>query len=226
MAIGLISDVHANIYGLKTAISAIREAGADSIFCAGDIVGYYPFINETINLLREEGVNCIIGNHDAILAGRLQAEKSLWNDYALDYASEHIEPDNLDWLRKLPSTMKLNVEGINIEMYHGSPWNPLEEYVYPDNDNFERFSSSTSDFLILGHTHWPLFKQVKKTTVVNPGSCGQPRDFKPGSCYALLETEDRKIEFYRAPYDLETLASILKTMNVDRKLIDILRRSK
>ena len=223
--IGLISDIHANVYGLKAALDEINKAGADSIICAGDIVGYYPFVNETIRLLKQENVLCILGNHDAILVGELAAEEERWQQYMLDYTMSVIEPDQLEWLRQLPLTRVLDLEGSSFEVYHGSPWSPLTEYVYPDNNNFERFGSLTTDYAILGHTHWPLLRRVNKVMVINPGSCGQPRDYHPGACYALLSTEDHQVSFCRATYDLQKVVAILQTLDFDPKLIEILYRT-
>ncbi|MDM8560808.1 metallophosphoesterase family protein [Candidatus Parabeggiatoa sp. HSG14] len=226
MLIGLISDIHANVYGLQAAIRAIQKAKADLIICAGDIVGYYPFVNETIDLLKQEKVFCIKGNHDAILIGEQIVEKSRWHDYMLDYTVKVIKQDNFNWLRKLPLFLDLKLKGLSIEVYHGSPWALLTEYIYPDHNNFQRFSSLTAvDYVILGHTHWPLFYQINKVTIVNPGSCGQPRDYKPGACYALLSTEKRQVSFHRVSYDIERVIDKLQTLKFNQKFIDILQRT-
>ena len=64
MIVALISDVHSNIHALKAVLEDIDTLGVESILCAGDLVGYYPFPNETIALLREKNVMSIQGNHD------------------------------------------------------------------------------------------------------------------------------------------------------------------
>lgn len=52
MKIGLISDVHSNIYGLTSVIDELQSC--DVILCAGDITGYYTFTNEVLRGLRRE----------------------------------------------------------------------------------------------------------------------------------------------------------------------------
>ena len=69
MLLGIVSDPHGNSYGLQAALSALDGEGVDQIVCAGDVIGYYPFVNETITLLRDRGVPCIAGD-DMILAAR------------------------------------------------------------------------------------------------------------------------------------------------------------
>jgi predicted phosphodiesterase len=46
MKIGLISDVHANVVVLKAVLEDMGKV--DAILCAGDIVGYKPYPNETM----------------------------------------------------------------------------------------------------------------------------------------------------------------------------------
>src|SRR5215475_9716523 len=174
LRIGLISDIHANVYGLEAALSAIQKANVNLIICAGDIVGYYPFINETIDLLRAEKILCIMGNHDAILVGRLSVEDARWRQYMLDYTAKVIRLDNLEWIDQLPLTLSLDLQGLGGKVYHGSPWSPLTEYIYPDHNDFGRFGYLKTDFVVLGHTHWPLLQKVNEITIINPGSCGQP----------------------------------------------------
>ena len=52
MIVAIISDVHSNIVALEAVLEDINTLGAKRIFCAGDIVGYYPCPNETIDLLK------------------------------------------------------------------------------------------------------------------------------------------------------------------------------
>jgi hypothetical protein len=40
MRIAILSDIHGNRHAFETVIAAAREAGADELWCLGDIVGY------------------------------------------------------------------------------------------------------------------------------------------------------------------------------------------
>lgn len=220
----MISDPHGNVYGLRAALDAIKTHGVVEVLCAGDIVGYYPFVNETIDLVRAEQIPCVMGNHDAILAKKLLVSDKKRREYALDYAASIITPDNLEWLRNLPESLRRTVDHVGIEIYHGSPWQPLTEYIYPDDADFERFRQIPADFVVLGHTHWPFSKQIGDVAVVNPGSCGQPRDYQPGACFALLDTCSRQISLHRSQYDARHVVEKIRALNFDPKLTDILFR--
>jgi diadenosine tetraphosphatase ApaH/serine/threonine PP2A family protein phosphatase len=38
------------------------------------------------------------------------------------------------------------------------------------------------------------------------GSVGQPRDHDPAACYAILETEQQSLTYFRVAYDIESAA--------------------
>jgi predicted phosphodiesterase len=62
MKIGIISDVHSNIVALKKVLSKLKDI--EMIIHAGDVVGYNPYPNETIQVFREKNIFSILGNHD------------------------------------------------------------------------------------------------------------------------------------------------------------------
>ncbi|HEY3274801.1 MAG TPA: metallophosphoesterase family protein, partial [Methanocella sp.] len=68
MKIGLIADVHANAVALQAVLEDMGKV--DVIMCAGDIVGYNPYPNETVDLLKKYKVKCVRGNYDnAVITG-------------------------------------------------------------------------------------------------------------------------------------------------------------
>ena len=64
MKIALISDIHANVTALKAILRDIKHQGADRILSLGDQVNLGPCPRETLDLLSQEHVACLIGNHE------------------------------------------------------------------------------------------------------------------------------------------------------------------
>jgi diadenosine tetraphosphatase ApaH/serine/threonine PP2A family protein phosphatase len=118
---------------------------------------------------------------------------------------------------------------------HGSPRNPLHEYVFPE-DIYDRRKMERSFALVKrccfqGHTHLPgivpeqppddphrhKFQRPEEIdsvyhldghkTFCNVGSVGQPRDGDWRVCYVLLNKDD--IRFRRVEYDIETTLRII-----------------
>lgn len=223
MLIGLISDIHANRAALKAVLEAL--AGVDQIWCAGDITGYYPDPNGVIDDLMANQVDCIKGNHDWYL----ENPPAITNDIlqqSLDLTRSRITPANKNTLQRLPLSRTYHRDGLYIRMYHGSPWDILEEYIYPDYNQFEKFSEPDADIIILGHTHYPMLKKIRDKLVINPGSCGQPRDGNTHAAYAVLDTRRRTASLKRISYDASSLRESIQNLDLDKKLLKYLPSSK
>lgn len=209
MKVGLVADAHGNVFGLAAALEQLELAGVHEILFAGDVVGYHPFVNETIAALRDSPARAVKGNHEAMLLGDIAADAERLAVYGLDHAQRVITADNLEWLRGLPESLQLTLDGVLFSVYHGSPWAPLTEYVYPDHEGFDRFQAMPPGIVVLGHTHRPLHHVVGGVTIVNPGSCGLPRDGVSGAAYAMVDTETGDIVQERVSYDDRMLDATL-----------------
>jgi predicted phosphodiesterase len=53
MKYAIFSDVHSNLPALQAVLSDIEQQGVGEIFHCGDLVGYGPYPNEVVNLIRE-----------------------------------------------------------------------------------------------------------------------------------------------------------------------------
>lgn len=224
MKIGLISDIHSNIYALKKVLRSL--GGTDLILCAGDITGYYPFVNEVFEELDRYSVIYIKGNHDAYLCGGEIRDLNLVEPTSFDYTRKHITNENLDRLDKAPIQLEMRTDGLKISMFHGSPWDKLEGYVYPDYPDFDKFRKVDADVIILGHTHYPLVKRIGGKLIINPGSCGQPRDYDPRASFAIFDTSTKNVAIKRLRYDVEKVCEEVRKLGLDRKLSAILTRSR
>jgi putative phosphoesterase len=225
MRLGVISDIHSNSIALAAVLVALDQEGVDLIVCAGDIVGCYPYVNEAIDLLRKRDVICILGNHDCYLLGKLAITEERWRAYNLGYVDLTIRDDNRVWLAGLPTERHLELDGLQWHLCHGSPW-AVEEYIYPDHNAFARFASVEAHMVVMGHTHIPLIRQVDHALLVNPGSCGQPRDYNPMAAYAVVDTATRSAKIQRVAYDVDVVCRRVAAEGFDQKFIEILRRTR
>lgn len=208
MKLGLISDIHSNLVALEEVLARLKDV--DRIFCAGDIVGYNPWPNEVIELIREDDrIVSVMGNHDlAVLTG----DVSFFNPIAARavlWTRERLTRDNIEFLRNLPKKLELELEGMRIFLCHGSPADPIDEYVFPNvSDSRLRFliSLANSDILVMGHTHVPMLRFIDERLVLNPGSVGQPRDFDPRASFAVLELPEMSVDIIRVEYDVQKVS--------------------
>lgn len=224
MRVGLISDIHGNIYGLEAALAELASQGVNRVLCAGDTIGYYPFANEVVARLRTDGIITIKGNHETYLLGNMPISEEQRKQCRLDVTEREMTAQNQEWLRSLPDEYRFELNKLRFLLCHGSPWS-IEEYVYPNSSGKERFAHLEVDSVIMGHTHIAWQETVQGKWLINPGSCGQPRDGQPGASYAILDSE-RNLEFHRARYDLSRFIEELRDLEYPKPLIDILLRKK
>lgn len=216
----IISDIHANLTAFEAVLS---DAGSyDQVWCLGDVVGYGPDPNECIALLRKQpGLRCIMGNHDAALMGYIDLHT--FNDQAakaVTIQSELLSQESRDFLELL----EIVIEEGEITFAHGSPREPIWEYVVSARVANENFSAYLTQICLVGHSHIPsIFVQnphsrpsiltpqnadrwrSDKRFILNPGSVGQPRDRNPKAAYVIWDDQDDTWLFKRVAYDIESV---------------------
>jgi putative phosphoesterase len=62
MNIAILSDIHDNIPKLKSALSLVRDRGAEAIICCGDLCS--PFIAKELALGYSGPIHIVFGNND------------------------------------------------------------------------------------------------------------------------------------------------------------------
>ena len=237
MRVGILSDVHANLAGLEAALAAMGDV--DRLLFGGDLLGYYFDGPAVVRRLRELGAECILGNHDVCLLAHLglrepptapvPAPAAYRARYGpgLERAAAELSPDDLTWLAALPTSRRLRLGGAEVLLVHGSPWHPVDEYIYPDHRAFGRFGRVDADLVVMGHTHHPLLRREGAVTLLNPGSCGQPRDRDPRVSFAVLDVQGNALSFHlgRAAWDPAPLLARCAALAPDVPLLrDLLTR--
>jgi len=234
MRVLVISDIHANYTALE---AVIKDAGqVDETWCLGDLVGYGPDPNAVVEQVRElPHLTCILGNHDMAVIGKMAFES--FNGDArrsLVWTEKVMNADNMDFLRSLPQSTKVRGE---VTLAHGSPRDPLWEYVLTTLTARLNFDHFDTPFCFIGHSHIQSMFQfnegndrvtlefvrvnrpiiLKPRMILNPGSVGQPRDRDPHSAYAIYETETRQWEARRVEYNVSEVQQRLRESGLPEK---------
>ena len=231
MRIGIFSDVHSNLVALKAVLDAYKAQDIDDYVCLGDVVGYGANPDECTDIVRTLVSVCIMGNHDAAVAGEM--DYTYYYDAArdaLDYHSALVSAENRRWLAGLPYI----VERDDICFSHGSPLDPQKfDYVFNDEQartllpGFEELKRVT----FIGHSHLTRafainpeevspIRDVSGPTIrleegwkyiITVGSVGQPRDNDARACATVFDTDTNTVEYLRTDYDVaESARRILK----------------
>jgi len=188
MKIGIVSDIHADPQALRRVLEDMPSV--DRVLCAGDVISDYRFCAATVDLLQRARVQCIQGNHEvSFFAG--------CNPDYLAKCEREFGASVLDVLHTAPLSLEFEAAGARVLMVHATPWEPFDDYIYAQSPQIERFAQLPHDVVILGHTHVPMVRHVDGVTVINPGSCSQPRDRDRRGSYAILDVERREATIRR-----------------------------
>lgn len=219
----IIADIHGNMPALRAILATLPTV--DLIICCGDIVGYYPDINEVCDLLRQKQVLAVRGNHDSYLIGKLLPDPMKEKVYQIEWARAHLIVDHFQWIGSLPIEVRIKLGTLKLIIRHASLWDE-ETYLYPDAQILNSINLSENELLLIGHTHRPMLAKSGKGTILNPGSVGQPRDWIPLASYGLLETDTQEVKIIRVEYDVSEFQKRLTKLNWNENLIQILSRTR
>jgi len=243
----LISDVHANLPALEAVLDHIAATpNIAATYHLGDLVGYAPWPDETVALLRSRGIDGISGNYDTTVAtgykhcgckyeDPLQEELS---HLSFSWTKEHTSPETKRFLGALPFRRDVkpnggHAPGLTIVLVHGTP---TLNTVYWTEDRPDSFclqmaslaGARSGDVIAFGHTHLPWHRQVDGIHFVNTGTVGRPKDGDWRAGYVVLDVGDGKVgvEFVRIDYDVEKAIRAIRESDLPDDLAEFLRTGK
>jgi len=236
MKVALLADTHANLPALQTVLKDVRTEGITTIWHLGDFVGYGPFPNETINLLRQVGAVSVIGNYDRTVLSfesrkdRLRRKKTPSKYLAFRWAWQSLSSSNVEYLRSLDETLGLTVGAQRVLLTHGSPAT-IDEHLQTDTPK-ERLTElselSDADVIACGHSHQAFTRLVDKVTFVNPGSVGRHEGYGGKASYAILRFFDDglDVEHRLLSYDLDLTVKAIRAAGLPDSFAEVFRQGR
>jgi putative phosphoesterase len=180
--VGIVSDIHGDVFALEQALARLRAMGCGQILCAGDLLDVEPFGEEVIERLRKaEDVTTIRGNHERWAIERRRRKPDLRKDglQTCDFGDlagggTELSHEALQWLAALPSHWAAELAGVRIAMWHARPGSDMEG-IEADKTGpalcRQLLDQAAADVLVVGHTHEPFCLYAGKGRIVNPGPC-------------------------------------------------------
>jgi putative phosphoesterase len=223
MKILVMSDLHANWPALEAVVSAEEF---DRLFVIGDLVSYGPHPREVVEFVSSHADLLVRGNHDNALGLGVDC-RCAPSSKPLAEATRAVHrtllsAEQIRWLGRLPFTAERKEDGRTFYAVHASPRDHLFRYTLtptaPDDHVLKQVSGVKANYVLLGHTHFPMMRRAGRRLVLNPGSVGQPRDGDPRAAYAVIE--DGAVTLKRAEYDVERTVRDLAQFPVERSVIE------
>jgi putative phosphoesterase len=242
MRIGVIADIHANLPALRAVIDDVASIGCDAVWCAGDVVGRGPHPNEVVEELQRLAIPTVQGNWDEALGMGREATGAIWASpeaeaegyTSLAWTDAHMSEENCSWLRQLPATLRMEVDGRTVLLFHGTPLKQ-NEYLWEDRPSryFARIASDEGDDIFaFGHTHQTFHRVTAASHFIGAGSvgCGGVGDARARYAVLYVTESDVVVGFRSVEYDRDAVArdmaaaglplSLLREPPVSHPLVD------
>jgi len=218
MKIGIISDIHSNSEALDC---VLQNAGKlDDFVCLGDIVGYGADPNYCIDRIKNLNCRCIGGNHDFGVIRKINLNYfNFAAKIAILWTTQQLSKESFNFLSNLDKAIAFKN---NIFAVHGSPQNPIMDYIIDENTANLIFRKYNFKIYFIGHSHlagcfsfdennnqvsyvnfsYGGYIEIKrnKRYIINCGSVGQPRDGNPQTSYGIYDTVLKNVTINRISY--------------------------
>jgi predicted phosphodiesterase len=243
MRYALISDIHANLPALE-AVLADLDGRSDivGVFHLGDLVGYAPWPNEVVALVRQRAIPGVAGNYDSTTATDYQHCGCKYEDprqeelshLSYEWTRTHVSAETKRWLGSLPFRIDVrpwggHQAGPRLILIHG---NPVLNTVYWTEDRSDDFclkmahqlGARSGDAVAFGHTHKPWHREVGGIHFLNTGSVGRPKDgdWRAGYVMVSMDGDSVTVEFVRVAYDLERAVTAVRESALPDDFADFL----
>jgi len=241
----ILSDIHGNPLALEAVLIDIEQnVGADSFYVLGDIaaIGYDP-VQPLEMITALPGLKAVRGNTERFLVTGERplpspAEMAKQPERLPDYMhliagfawTQGIITHNgwMSWLAELPLEIRATLpDGTRFLGVHASPGKDDGDGINPltSEEKLNKMANiAQADLICVGHTHWPLEKQLNGVHFFNIGSVGNPLIPDGKACYAVLETgkDGYQISHRYVEYDHETVIKAVRA--ADHPMADYIIR--
>jgi predicted phosphodiesterase len=223
--IGIVADIHGNAAALEAVLAALERERVDRLVCLGDVAATGPQPAECLALLEKTGCPVVMGNTDADLLdpasigvasvdtaddedSRRIAEIDRW-------CAGQLGEREIAFLRSFAPTVEIDLGGgRRLLCVHGGPssYHDVIVSATPEHELDRLLSGSAAAVIAGGHTHVPMVRKHRGTTLLNPGSVGLAYEYlsgggvrvPPWAEFGLLTVDGdgaRSIELRRVAYD-------------------------
>lgn len=245
MRYALISDLHANLPALEAVLADIDgRADIGATYHLGDLVGYAPWPNDTVQLVRSRGIAGVAGNYDSTTGTDYKhcgckyedAHQEELSHLSYAWTRAHVTPEVKGYLASLPFRIDLcplgghASSGPRVILVHGTP---TLNTLYWTEDRPDSFclqmagiaGARPGDVIAFGHTHKPWQRVVGGVHFVNTGSVGRPKDGDWRAGYVLLGVGrgEPTAELVRLEYDLQRTVDAIRASDLPDEFAEQLR---
>ncbi len=238
MSVACFGGIYSNHHALRALLADCEKRKIDEIYFLGDVGGFGPFPDRSVELLRRSSVRAMAGNYDVAIGNNLEDCGCGYTDprdnhfaqISYNYTLANTSADNRVWLASLPSELRTTIGGRSVALVHGSP-RKQNEFLWESTTSHpfirqlcEEFSA---DLVLCTHTgiHWER-RLPDGRGLINVGAIGRPEnDGSHAVWYTILheEKEGLRTEFVPLSYDWQALALEMEDQKLPPEFVETIR---
>jgi predicted phosphodiesterase len=243
--LAVFSDIHGNVEALEAVLSDIKSrGGADTLVAAGDLLTEGPHPRETLEVLRTNNVQLLLGNHEEYLLGygfenlrqrewglvdRIQASNS--------WTLEQLDASIVPFLGSQPHSLRFGPDGLRprslrsaeeLLVTHATPRSCHDRVLSPEIDYhgdphyYESYGTEAAPVIAFGHFHQSYILNMRDgRRLVNVASVSMPYDRSHLAAYTLFQWDGLKrsweIEQRRVNYRWDITARAMHECKMPEK---------
>ena len=224
MRIAIFSDIHGNKEALNSIIEDIKKENIKEIICLGDTIGIGPNPKECMDLIINNNIKMVLGNHELYFLKGTNIDDNLGESEIKhqNWIKEQITDKQKQFLEECNMTIEKEINGKKVLFEHFPiDYNSKEQYPFydlkiaKDGSIKEIVDILNYDLIFIGHEHNDFCIDNKLFDI---GSSGCRKDNK--TRYTIFDTETFMVETKIINFDREIFISdLLKYEYPDRNLI-------
>ena len=108
----IITDIHGNIEGLNAVLDDIKTKDIDDIYCLGDTIDIGPNSKECIDILIDNNIKTILGNHELYLLRGTDIEPSIEGEEKKHYkwVKDSLTDKETNFIKSCPLYYEINID--------------------------------------------------------------------------------------------------------------------
>ncbi len=109
--IALITDIHGNKYALESVLEDIKRQNVDEIICLGDTISIGPYSKECIDMLIDNNIKSVLGNHELYLLKGTDIEPSIEGAEKEHYKwiKDNLTDKEINYIKNCPLYYEINI---------------------------------------------------------------------------------------------------------------------
>ena len=213
MRIAIFSDVHGNLTALEAVMADIKQQAPDMVAFAGDASLFGARPKECLDLIRDQGMVCVHGNTDLMLAGQAllsddikaeMNERQRTVENLKEWTAVQLTAHDRNWLEGLPFLRRISPTTNlhhDLLIVHANPQD-VDQPIYPpadqqqemwgevrqpDADLLPLLQETVAGVMAFGHYHVPSIRPWRQMLLANISSVSLPLDGDARAKYGLLQ---------------------------------------